>query len=151
MYVIELFDRNNMSDRVKKPLMIAAVLLGMALLASAALAAYEYLYITLPPQLVTVSVSYSPDSACREDSPVYMLIKNNSYREVVTTSFILSVKKAVKGDNFIQLLAKNYSTDRVIKAGESYAGCWAYPKLNTEHYVPEELIYETVSQQVVFR
>jgi hypothetical protein len=151
MYVIQIFDRNNMSDRVKKPLMIAAVLLGMALLASAALAAYEYLYITLPPQLVTVSVSYSPDSTCREDSPVYMLIKNNSYREVVSTSFILTVKKAVKGDNFIQLLTKNYSTDRVIKAGESYAGCWAYPKLNTEHYVPEELIYEIVSQRVVFR
>jgi hypothetical protein len=151
MYVTDIFDRNNMNDSLKKPLMIAAVLLGIVLLSSAAAAAYEFLYITLPPKQVNISVSYSPESICREDSPVYMLIKNDSFREIVNTSFVLSVKKTINADNYIQLLTKNYSTDRVIKAGESYAGCWAYPKLNTEHYVPEELLYEVESQQVVFR
>jgi len=150
MYLIEFFDRN-IDDSLRKPLMIAAVLLGIVLLVTAARAAFEYLYITLPPQQVTITVSYSPETSCREDSPVYMLIKNDSYRDIVNTSFALSVKKTVKGDNFIQLLVKNYSTDRVIKAGESYAGCWVYPKLNTQHYVPEELLYEVNSKQVVFR
>jgi hypothetical protein len=151
MYLIEIFDRNNRDDSIKKPLMIVAVLLGIALLAYAGRAAFEYLYITLPPQQVAVSVSYSPETSCRADSPVYMLIKNDSYREIVNTSFTLSVKKTINGDNFIQLLTKDYSTDRVIKAGESYAGCWVYPKLNTEHYVPEELVYDINSQNVVFR
>jgi len=151
MYFIEIFDRNNMNDSLKKPLMTVAVLIGIVLLVSAARAAYEYLYITLPPQQVKVSISYSPQNNCREDSPVYMLITNDSYREIVNTSFNLTVKKTINGDNFIQLLSKNYSTDRVIKAGESYAGCWAYPKLNTEHYVPEELIYEISNEHVVFR
>jgi hypothetical protein len=151
MYVIEIIDRYNMNDSLKKPLMIVAVLLGIGLLTSAAFAAFDYLYVTLPPQQVNITVSYSPESACRKDSPVYMLITNDSYREIVNTSFTLFVKRTIDGDNFIQLLTKDYSTDRVIKAGESYAGCWAYPKLNTEHYIPEELIYEVNNQQVVFR
>jgi len=151
MYLIEIFDRNNMDDSLRKPLMIVAALLGTVLLVAAGRAAFEYLYVTLPPQQVSITVSYSPETSCREDSPVYMLIKNDSYREIVNTSFNLSVKKMIKGGNFIQLLAKDYSTDRVIKAGESYAGCWVYPKLNTQHYVPEELIYEINSKHVVFR
>jgi hypothetical protein len=108
-------------------------------------------YYILPPEQVNISVSYSPDVTCRADTPVYLVIKNDSLRDIINTSFMLSVKKESSGDNFIQLLEKKYSTDSLIKAGETYGGCWAYPKLITNHYVPEELIYEIKHKQIVFR
>ena len=80
-----------------------------------------------------------------------MLIKNDSYREIISTSFSLSVKKQISNNDYIQLLEKNYITDKIIKAGESYAGCWPYPKLNTDHYAPEKLRYEINGKQVAFR
>jgi len=138
---------DSLKDHVKK----IAVLVGTVLLVVVAYTAYEYLYHTLPPKQVDIAVSYLPDSTCREDSPIYMLIKNDSYREITSTSFSLSVKKEINSNNSIQLLEKSYFTDKIIKAGESYVGCWPYPKLNTDHYVPEKLMYEINSKQVAFR
>jgi len=140
-----------MKDILKNPLKVVAVLFGIILLLIIARTAYNYLYYTLPPQQVNVSVRYSPDVTCRMDSPIYMLVTNDSWREITSTSFSLSVKKRINGKNFIQLLARSYSTDKIIKAGGSYGGCWAYPKLNTDHYVPEELIYEINGKQIEFR
>lgn len=139
-----------MNDSLKKPLKIVTVMIVVILTLIVLYAGFNYLYHTLPPEQVSVSVSYSPDNTCRKDSPLYMLITNGSYREIISTSFILSVKKRVNNDNFIQLLLREYSTDKVIKAGDSYGGCWTYPELNTRHYVPEELIYEINRKQIKF-
>lgn len=146
-----ILGRHYMKDLLKNPLKAVAVVVGIILLLIIARIAYNYLYYTLPPQQVNVSVKYSPGATCRVDSPIYMLITNDSSREIISTSFSLSVKKRINSDNFIQLLARNYSTDKIIKAGSSYGGCWAYPKLNTDHYVPEELIYEINGKQIMFR
>lgn len=136
---------------IKNPMKKIAVLFGSVIFVAAAITSYNYLYHTLPPKQVAIAISYSPETSCRSDSPVYMLIKNDSYREIISTSFRLSVKKEINSKNHIQLLEKNYTTDKTIKAGETYAGCWPYPKLNTDHYVPEKLRYEINSQQVAFR
>lgn len=140
-----------MNDSLEKPIKIAAGMFGIVLMLMAAYAAYDYVYHTLPPQQVSISVQYSPDNTCKRDSPIYMLITNDSSREIIGTSFNLSVKKESDNDNFIQLLAKNYATDTVIKAGDSYGGCWSYPKLNTRYYAPENLIYEIDRKQIMFR
>lgn len=140
-----------MNDSLKKPLKIAVALVSIVLVLVVARATYNYVYHTLPPRQVNISVSYSPDNTCRMNSPIFMLITNDSSREIINTSFNLVVKKGYNNDNFILLLAKNYSTDKIIKAGDSYGGCWAYPKLNTDHYVPEELTYEINRTQIVFR
>jgi hypothetical protein len=139
-----------MKDSLKKPFKIVLVLVAIILAPLVARTTYYYMYYTLPPKQVDISVKYSPDVTCRADSPIYILITNDSRREIISASFRLLVKKRINDDNFIQLLAKNYSTDRIIKAGDSYGGCWVYPKLNTEHYVPEELIYEINGKQIVF-
>jgi len=144
-------DRNNMNDSYKKHLKIAFVLVGIIFAMVTGRYAFNYIYHTLPPKQVSISVRYSPEISCRMDTPVYMLIKNRSMREIANTSFTLSVKKKINSDNFIQLLKRNYSTDKSIKAGDSYGGCWTYPKLITNHYVPEELIYEISGEQLVFR
>ena len=140
-----------MNDGLKKPLKIAAVLVSIVSVLIVARATYIYVYHTLPPMQVNISVRYSPDNTCRKDSPIYMLITNDSSHEIINTSFNLVVKKKYNDDNFILLLAKNYSTEKNIKAGDSYGGCWAYPKLNTAHYVPEELTYEVNRKQIMFR
>jgi len=140
-----------MKDDLKKPLQVVAVLFGIVLVLVITRVSYNYVYHTLPPKQVDISVRYSPDNTCRTDSPIYMLITNNSSREIINTSFNLSVKKADNSESFIQLLAKNYSTDKIIKAGDSYGGCWAYPKLITAYYVPEKLIYEVNRKLIVFR
>lgn len=138
-----------MKDDSKKPLNIVPALLGMASVMLLAAAAYYYLYYKLPPEQVSVSVKYSP-AACSMETPVYMQITNDSLRDIMSTSFILLVKKQNDGDSFIQLLKKNYSSDRLIRAGETYGGCWAYPKLITSHYVAEQLIYEIEGKQILF-
>lgn len=140
-----------MNNVKKNPMKLIAVLAGIALFIVAVTGSYHYLYHKLPPKQVAIAISYAPDTSCRVDSPVYMLIKNDSYREIISTSFSLSVKKQINSNTYIQLLEKNYITDRIIKAGESYGGCWPYPKLNTDHYVPEKLRYEINSKQVAFR
>jgi len=140
-----------MNDGLKKPLKIAAVLVSIVSVLIIARATYFYVYNTLPPRQVNISVRYSPDNTCRMNSPIYMLITNDSSREIINTSFNLVVKKGYNDDNFILLLEKDYSTDKIIKAGDSYGGCWAYPKLNTAHYVPEKLIYEINHKQIMFR
>ena len=140
-----------MNDSLKKPLKIAVVLVSIVLVLVVARATYIYVYHTLPPRQVNISVRYSPDNTCRVDSPIYMLITNDSSRDIINTTFNLLVKKGYNNGNFILLLAKDYSTDKIIKAGDSYGGCWAYPKLNTAHYVPEELTYEINRKQIMFR
>ena len=140
-----------MKDDLKKPLQVVAVLFGIVLVLVITRVSYNYVYHTLPPKQVDISVRYSPDNTCRTDSPIYMLITNNSSREIINTSFNLLVKKADNSESFIQLLVKKYSTDKIIKAGDSYGGCWAYPKLITAYYVPEKLIYEVNRKLIVFR
>lgn len=140
-----------MKDSLKKPLMIVAVLVGIVLLLLVARATYNYLHYTLPPEQVNIAISYSPDTTCRMDSPMYMLITNDSSREIINTSFSLSIKKQNDNYNYIPLSARNYSTGKIIKAGNSYGGCWAFPKLETNKYIPEKLIYEITGKQIVFR
>lgn len=140
-----------MNESLTTPLKVIAVLSGITLALLVVAASYDYVYHTLPPRQVTVAVSYSPDNTCRSDSPLYMLITNDSYREIINTSFSLSVKKQIDSDNSIQLLEKNYLTEQIIKAGDSYGGCWSYPKLNTKFYDPEKLIYELNGKEITFK
>jgi hypothetical protein len=126
-----------------------AVIVVLILLAIiAARSAYIYFYHTLPPQLVTITVSYAPEPPCRKDSPLYMQILNDSYREVLGASFNLSVKVDEHSDSIVRLSEDDYSTDSVIKARSSHEGCWSYPKLYTNKHDPNKLIYE-VTQQVI--
>lgn len=127
----------------------AAVIIVVTLLALvAAHSAYNYLYHTLPPQLVSITVKYLPESPCRKDSPFYMQILNDSYRDVLGTSFTLSVKVDEQSDSIVQLAASAYSTDTVVKAGTTHEGCWSYPKLYKNKHDPYKLIYE-VKQPVI--
>ncbi|MBE9559939.1 MAG: hypothetical protein IMF15_04080 [Proteobacteria bacterium] len=133
-----------------KPLKIIVTLSVVTLTLMVAYQAYNYLRYTLPPEQVSVSISYSTDINCRKDSPLYMLITNDSYRRIINTSFSLYVKKKYDNDSFLLLLKKVYSTDKVIDADSAYGGCWSFPELNTRYYVPGDLIYEIKQQQVTF-
>ena len=139
-----------MNEVLSKYTKLAVVVVFIMLLMIAALWAYRYLYYTLPPQLVSITLKYQPESPCRKDSPLYMQILNDSYRDVLGTSFSLSVKTSEGGDNIAQLLSSTYSTDTVIKAGKSHEGCWPFPKLYTYKHEPNELIYEAERQVVRF-
>ncbi len=79
-----------------------------------------------------------------------MTIVNEGYREIIKTSFVLSVKVDEQSNSIAQLLSSNYSTDRVVAAGETYEGCWAYPKLYNNKHAPEKLLYEAKSQSIEF-
>ena len=125
-----------------------SVLVLLALIA--ARSAYIYLYHTLPPQLVTITVSYAPDSPCRKDSPLYMQILNDSYREVLGVSFSLSVKVDEYSDSIVRLLESDYSTDTAVKANSSHEGCWPFPKLYSNKHDPYKLIYEVQRQVIKF-
>ena len=139
-----------MNEMLSKYSKLAAVIVFILLLLIAARWAYNYLYYTLPPQLVSITLKYQPESPCRQDSPLHMLIQNDSYRDVLGTSFALSVKVSQDGDNIAQLLSNAYSTDTVIKASSSHEGCWSFPKLYTNKHDPNELIYEVKRQVVRF-
>ena len=130
---------------------IAAVVASILLLLIAIRWAYIYLYYTLPPQLVSITLKYQPESPCRKDSPLYMQIMNDSYRDVLGTSFALSVKASEDGDNIAQLLSNKYTTDTAIKAGKSHEGCWSFPELYTSKHDPNTLIYEVKRQVVRFK
>jgi hypothetical protein len=139
-----------MNEILSKYTKTAAIAVFILLLVIAALWAYRYLYYTLPPQLVSITLEYQPESPCRKDSPLYMQILNDSYRDVLGTSFALSVKASKDGDNIAQLLSNTYSTDTIIKAGKTHEGCWSFPKLYTNKHDPNELIYEVKRQVVRF-
>lgn len=137
-------------DHLVKPLKYAAILAGIVVVIISVNESYKYLYYKLPPTLVNVSVKYLPASPCRKDTPMYMLIINDSYRSVVSTSFILTVKVDEASENLIPLLAGNYSSDVLIKPGESHEGCWSYPKLYNNKHAPESLIYSVKRQSIKF-
>jgi len=139
-----------MNEILSKYSKTAAIVVFILLLLFAALWAYKYLYYTLPPQLVSITLKYQPESPCRHDSPLYMQILNDSYRDVLGTSFSLSVKVNENSENIAQLLSNTYSTDTIIKAGDSHEGCWSFPKLYTNKHDPYELIYEVERQVVRF-
>ena len=139
-----------MNEILSKYSKTAAIVVFILLLLITALWAYKYLYHTLPPQLVSITLKYQPESPCRKDSPLYMQILNDSYRDVLGTSFSLSVKVNENSENIAQLLSNTYSTDTIIKAGDSHEGCWSFPKLYTNKHDPYELIYEVERQVVRF-
>jgi len=139
-----------MNEILSKYSKTAAIVVFILLLLIAALWAYKYLYYTLPPQLVSITLKYQPESPCRKDSPLYMQILNDSYRDVLGTSFSISVKVNENSENIAQLLSNTYSTDTIIKAGDSHEGCWSFPKLYTNKHDPYELIYEVERQVVRF-
>lgn len=112
--------------------------------------AFNYLYYTLPPQLVSIEVKYQPDAPCREDSPFYMRITNDSYRDVLGTSFTLSVKVDEESDSIVQLAAQSYTTNTVVAAGTSHEGCWTYPKLYRNKHDPYKLIYQVKKPVIKF-
>ena len=141
---------NTATYNTTKPYKVITTLSAIVLTLFIAFFAYDYLRYTLPPKLVDVSMTYLPDTSCRDDSPLYMLITNDSYRTIINTSFTLVVKKRYNNDSFLQLLKKDYSTDTAIESSSSYGGCWSFPKLNTNYYVAEDLIYEIHNQRVVF-
>ena len=139
-----------MNEILSKYSKTAAIVVFILLLLIAALWAYKYLYHTLPPQLVSITLKYQPESPCRKDSPLYMQILNDSYRDVLGTSFSISVKVNENSENIAQLLSNTYSTDTIIKAGDSHEGCWSFPKLYTNKHDPYELIYKVERQVVRF-
>ena len=116
----------------------------------AALWAYRYLYYSLPPQLLSITLKHQPEPPCRKDSPLYMQIPNDSYRDVLGTSLALSVKVSGFGDNIAQLLSNRYSTDTIIKAGKSPEGCRSLPRSYTNKHEPNGLIYQVKRQIVRF-
>jgi len=128
----------------------AALSIAVVLILMLSNEAYQYLYYKLPLKLVSVTLKYSPGEPCRPDTPMHMTIVNEGYREIIKTSFILSVKVDEKSNSIAQLLSSNYSTDRVVGAGETYQGCWLYPKLYSNKYAPEKLLYEAKSQSIEF-
>lgn len=132
------------ADHTKRNVIVVIILLTLY----PAYLAFDYLYHTLPPQQVGITVEYLPESPCREDSPFYMRITNDSYRDVLGTSFTLSVKVDEHSDSIVQYDKDSYSTDTVVKAGTSHEGCWAYPKLYKNNHDPYKLIYE-VKQPVI--
>ena len=138
---------NEILAKYSKPAAIAVLILLLLITAGWA---YKYLYYTLPPQLVSITLKYQPEPPCRKDSPLYMQILNDSYRDVLGTSFSLSVKVNENSENIAQLLSNTYSTDTIIKAGDSHEGCWSFPKLYTNKHDPYELIYEVERQVVRF-
>ncbi len=81
---------------------------------------------------------------------MYMQILNDSYRDVLGTSFSLSVKVDKNSENIVQLLSNAYATDTVVKAGSSHEGCWPYPKLYVKKHDPYKLIYEIKGQVIKF-
>lgn len=133
-----------LSNNTKITVIVVVILLALY----PAYLAFNYLYYTLPPQLVSITVKYLPESPCRQDSPFYMQITNDSYRDVLGTSFTLSVKVDEHSDSIVQLSADAYSTDTMVKAGTSHEGCWTYPKLYKNKHDPYKLIYE-VKQPVI--
>jgi hypothetical protein len=140
-----------MKDSLIRNLKLVLVSLATVLVLLAGYAAFIYVYHTLPPTQVEITVGYSPQTTCRADAPVYMLIKNDSLREIVSTSFNLSIQKENENYNYLPMSARVYSTDRVISAGETYGGCWPFPKLESKKHVPEKLIYKVTGQNLVFR
>jgi hypothetical protein len=138
---------NEALTKYSKP---AAIVVLIASLLIAASWAYNYLYYTLPPQLVSITLKYQPEPPCRKDSPLYMQITNDSYRDVLGTSFVLSVKVDDEGDNIAQLLSNKYSTDTLIEARSTHQGCWSYPRLYVNKHDPHELIYEAKDQLINF-
>ena len=133
----------------KNPKAIIIIVLILLALYPAYLA-FNYLYYTLPPQLVTIEVKYQPDSPCRKDSPFYMRITNDSYRDVLGTSFTLSVKVDEESDSIVQLAAQSYTTDTVVAAGTSHEGCWTYPKLYRNKHDPHNFIYQVKKPVIRF-
>ena len=133
-----------------KYLKIASVVVVFIMLLVVARTAYTYLYYTLPPQLVDITVKYRPGPPCRDDTPIYMKITNGSYREVVGTSFVMSVKVDEQSDSIAQLSSSSYATDAIIKAGDDHEGCWPYPKLYNHTHAPEKLIYKVKRQLIKF-
>jgi len=140
-----------MIDSLNKPLKIVGVLASIILILIAIRAAYAYVYYTWPPKQVNISVSYSPNTKCRAETPIYMLITNDSFREITSTSFGLAVRERNNSDNLVPLLARGYSTGKVIKSGSSYGACWEYPELATDDYDPKDLTYGVTRQQIAFR
>lgn len=137
-------------ENSKKPLKYAAIVIGIMLLLIAANETYKYLYNTLPPKLVSVTIKYLPESPCRKDTPIHMLVVNESYRHVVKASFTLAIKEDEGSHNLMPLSAGNYSTDELIEAGKSYEGCWSYPKLYNNKHAPESLMYIVKNQVIKF-
>lgn len=138
---------NEILAKYSKP---AAIVVLILLLLISASWAYKYLYYTLPPQLVSITLKYQPEPPCRKDSPLYMQILNDSYRDVLGTSFSLSVKVDENSENIVSLLSNTFSTDTVIKAGNTHEGCWSFPKLYNNKYDPHKLIYEVERQVTRF-
>ena len=139
-----------MNEIISKHAKTALIAVLILLLLFAAHAAYKYLYYTLPPQLVSIKVRYLPDAPCRQDTPFYMQIVNDSYRDVLGTSFTLSVKVDEKSESIVQLSANAYSTDTVVKAGTTHEGCWPYPRLYKNKHDRNKLIYEVLQPNVNF-
>ena len=111
---------------------------------------YQYVQHTLPPTQIKITAKYSPHSPCRKDSPLYIAIFNDSHRQVNNTAFSLSVRKE-GGENIIQLPSSTYSKDQAIAPGDTYEGCWIYPKLNTNQYSPEELTFAIKRKVITFQ
>lgn len=131
---------------IKLIVSVAAIIIALF----AAQKIYHYVQHTLPPTQVEITVKYSPHSPCRKDSPLYVAIFNDSHRQVNNTAFSLSVKKE-GGENLIQLLSSTYSKDQIIAPGDTYEGCWTYPKLNTNQYSPEELTFAIKRKVITFK
>lgn len=138
---------NEAFTKYSKPAAIVVLIVSLLIAASWT---YNYLYYTLPPQLVSITLKYQPESPCRKDSPLYMQITNDSYRDVLGSSFELSVKVDEKGDNIAQLLSNRYSTDTRIEARSTHHGCWSYPRLYVNKHDPHQLIYEAKNQVIKF-
>lgn len=131
-----------MKQNIQKPLKIIIIIIIVTLAIFASSKVYDFVQNTLPPTQVDITVKYSPELPCREDTPLLVTIFNGSHRKIFDTKFVLSATAANADDNLIETLARTYSKNTIIHAGDKYEGCWAYPQLTTGKYAPETLRYK---------
>ena len=129
---------------------ISIVLATVAVVAILVLKIYDYVQNTLAPTQVEIVVLYSPKSHCRVDSPLYVAITNNSHRTVNKSAFTLTAKNDSSEENMIPILSSTYNKDKIIRSGETYEGCWPYPKLKSNKYAAEELTFEVKRKVITF-
>ena len=132
---------------------IIGILLGITIAAVVAFLAYYYIHEELPKKMVNITVMYTPDKICSKEYPMFVVIKNDSIREIHETSFNITVRRKGYSRDLTKWSIDVYSTDKIIHPGESYGACWTYPELkeeNVDKYDPKELIYEVRDKFVRF-
>lgn len=116
-----------------------------------------YKYITVPDQYrksitdkVSVTVLYNV-ATCNYYSPLFITIINNSNKTITKVSW--DVNTYVPGySTDISGWPNNYSSDKILKPGESWSSCYTLPSnLNNKNHDPGSLKYGISNKYVQFQ